>query len=401
MGACVNLLLLSFYYEPDLSAGSFRTAALVRALRARFSDEVRIHVITSMPNRYASHTVSVTPQEESGQLRITRLSLPPHRGGMRAQVQAFTHFFFKSLRVARKEHYDAVFATSSRLFTGFLGAIVARRQKAPLYFDVRDLFVDTLGDIMPRPLMRLMSPFLRTIERFTFKTAARVNVVSEGFLPYCRERFQLEHCDVFTNGIDSLFLTPPETVEKAPWAASGKKIVLYAGNMGEGQGLEKIIPPVAEALAVTHHFVLIGDGGRREALLKVLEDRRVENVSLLPPVERKALVAAYLQADILFLHLNDCQAFLKVLPSKLFEYAAFTKPIAAGVAGYAEAFIAQELPDVKLFKPCDAERAVEAILNMPSSIPSRRAFMARFARDNIMQHLAESLFALSKKEHAT
>lgn len=396
----MNLLLLSFYYDPDLSAGSFRTAALVRALKARYSDNVHIHVITSMPNRYASHTVSVASEEDIDGLRITRLTLPAHRGGMRAQVQAFTHFFFKSLRVARKENYDAVFATSSRLFTGFLGAIVARRQKVPLYFDVRDLFVDTLGDILPRPLMRLMSPFLRTIERFTFKTAARVNVVSEGFLPYCREHFQLEHCDVFTNGIDSLFLTPPETVEKASWATGGKKIILYAGNMGEGQGLEKIIPPMAVALAATHHFVLIGDGGRREALLNALEARDVQNVSLLPPVERKALVAAYLQADILFLHLNDCQAFLKVLPSKLFEYAAFTKPIAAGVAGFAEAFIARELPDVKVFTPCDAEHAVEVIRSMPSSIPPRGAFKARFARESIMQRLAEQLFALSKREHA-
>ena len=43
------------------------------------------------------------------------------------------------------------------------------------------------------------------------------------------------------------------------------------------------------------------------------------------------LLNYYNQANILFLHLNSIKAFEKVLPSKIFEYAASNKPILAGV----------------------------------------------------------------------
>ena len=48
--------------------------------------------------------------------------------------------------------------------------------------------------------------------------------------------------------------------------------------------------------------------------------------------------------DVLFLHLNDYSAFRKVIPSKIFEYAATGKPIVAGVSGYAAEFLRHENP---------------------------------------------------------
>ncbi len=38
-------------------------------------------------------------------------------------------------------------------------------------------------------------------------------------------------------------------------------------------------------------------------------------VTFLPPQCRADLIKEYEQADILFLHLNDCESFRKVLPS--------------------------------------------------------------------------------------
>jgi hypothetical protein len=50
----VRLLVLSCCYSPDLSAGSFRTVALVKALRERAHSGSAIDVVTTAPNRYAS-----------------------------------------------------------------------------------------------------------------------------------------------------------------------------------------------------------------------------------------------------------------------------------------------------------------------------------------------------------
>ncbi len=48
----MRLLVVSFYYSPDLAAGSFRATALVAALRERAPPGTHIDVVTTLPNRY-------------------------------------------------------------------------------------------------------------------------------------------------------------------------------------------------------------------------------------------------------------------------------------------------------------------------------------------------------------
>ena len=47
--------------------------------------------------------------------------------------------------------------------------------------------------------------------------------------------------------------------------------------------------------------------------------------------------------------------FERVLPSKLFEYGAFDKPIIAGVGGYAAEFLKEHLSNTILFSPGDVD----------------------------------------------
>ena len=50
----MRILILSFYFPPDLSAGSFRTKSLTDALIRSTDDELEIEVITTLPNRYSN-----------------------------------------------------------------------------------------------------------------------------------------------------------------------------------------------------------------------------------------------------------------------------------------------------------------------------------------------------------
>src|ERR1035438_1523140 len=56
----LRLLLLSFYFRPDLSAGSFRASALVDSLLAILPAGASIDVITTAPNRYSTFTREAT-----------------------------------------------------------------------------------------------------------------------------------------------------------------------------------------------------------------------------------------------------------------------------------------------------------------------------------------------------
>ena len=59
----MRLLFVTFYFPPDLSAGSFRATALVDALLERGPAEIQIDVLTTVPNRYHTFTHQVSELE--------------------------------------------------------------------------------------------------------------------------------------------------------------------------------------------------------------------------------------------------------------------------------------------------------------------------------------------------
>jgi len=383
----VRLLFLSFYFEPDLCAGSFRATPLARALLDA-DPSLELEVLTTQPNRYGSFVAAAESVQRDGRLLVHRFSLPAHSSGMRDQSRAFLAYARQVLWHARGRSYDAVLATSSRLMTASLASLLARWKGVPLYLDIRDIFVDTIGDVLPASGARwLVGPF-GTLERWTMRRACRINLVSEGFRDYFSARYPQVPLAYFTNGIDDEFIeidAPP-----TPDAADAATEVLYAGNIGEGQGLHLIIPELAERLPA-FRFRIIGDGGRAGALRDEITRRGLANVTLQAPVKRSELVAASLKADILFLHLNDYPAFRKVLPSKLFEYGALGKPVWAGVAGYAAEFVRTQIDNAAVFRPCDADGALRALAELQLRTTPRPAFIERFGRRAITRRLASDV----------
>lgn len=385
----MRILVLSFYYKPDLCAGSFRTTALVEQLQQKVG--VEIDVVTTMPNRYASFDAGAQAEEVDGNVRIRRISMPSHESGMLDQIKAFTTFYQQVQKLIKSENYDLVFATSSRLFTAFLGARVAKTKKVPLYLDIRDIFVDTIKDVLSPKVVLLLKPVLSAIENYTFSSAQHINLVSKGFATYFKSRFPEVNYTWFTNGIDGEFLDLPYAKSEI---GSQEKVtrLVYAGNIGEGQGLHTILPEFANLASEHYQFIVIGDGGRKQQLVDRVS--HIGNMELLPPVNRKKLIEEYLKADILFLHLNDYPAFEKVLPSKIFEYAATGKPILAGVSGYAADFIKSELLNAEVFNPRDHNEAMEALSKLKLEHTDRSAFINKYTRANIMKEMSDTIVEL-------
>lgn len=392
-----RILALSFYYRPDLSAGSFRTTALVESLLEQQSSKVKIDVITTLPNRYSSYNSQAPERESSERLSIRRIKLPPHQSGKLDQARAFVRFAREASKLAKGKRYDLVYATSSRLMTAALGAWIAWRGDSPLYLDIRDIFVDTIKDVLPKKVAFLLKPFFSVIERWSINGAAHVNLVSRGFEPYFKARYPRQSFSYFTNGIDEEFMLQDSATGNESRADNGPIRVLCAGNMGQGQGLHAIIPSVARRLSGRASFKLIGDGGRRPQLVEALAESGVDNVELAAPMSREELVEEYLNADVLFLHLNDYDAFKKVLPSKIFEYAALGKPIWAGVSGYAARFLREEVSNVAVFPPCDTERALMVFEQLDIRDLPREAFVQKYSRKVIMRAMAKDVLGCMQR----
>lgn len=391
-----RVLLLSFYYLPDICPGSFRAAALVDALLQKTGDDSVIDVITTMPNRFNTYKAQADPCERHSRLNIYRIHLPGHKNGMIDQSYAFLSFARAVVSKMKTEEYSFVIATSSRLMTAALGAYVSRMQGIGLYLDIRDIFVDTIKDVLSGHGIFLLKPFLSMLESFTIRSASKVNLVSEGFKPYFLKRYPEQHYSFFTNGVDPEFIEASsdgnDKVDAAVTDGSRDVVtVLYAGNIGEGQGLHSILPELALSLQGEVRFRVIGDGGRKVMLEKRLLEAGCTNVEVLPPIQRDRLLVEYRNADVLFLHLNDYAAFKKVLPSKLFEYAAFGQPVWAGVSGYAARFVSEEIENAAVFHPCDVNGAIASFRRLKLSRRNRVSFIRKYSRASIMNAMAADI----------
>lgn len=346
-----------------------------------------IDVLTTEPNRYETLRGTNCSEDPKLCVHIVRFALPGHRSGFVDQSLAFLVYAWQVIKYARGRRYDVVFATSSRLMTAFLGSVVSRWKRIPLYLDIRDIFVDTMKDILPSLMRNAFVPLFRAIEKVSVRRAERINLVSEGFKTYFLRHYPGKRYSYVPNGIDEEFFEF-DFRKKEPKDAP--LILLYAGNIGEGQGLHCVVPRLAERLNTSYEFWIVGDGGARTKLQEAT--KRLVNVKIMAPVNRTALLSLYRQSDVLFLHLNDHPAFRKVLPSKLFEYAATGKPILAGVAGHAAEFLGR-IPNVAIFPPCNAQAALAALASLRIEDAPRGNFTQMYRRTRLMQALATDLLA--------
>lgn len=386
----MKILFLSFYYPPDLCAGSFRAGELVAAINKYSNKDIFIEVVTTMPNRYVTYRPKNIPDHDDSNTKIHRIELPNHRSGMKDQAIAFLYYAKAVFKVTRHKNYDLIFATSSRLMTATLGAVISKKRKSKLYLDIRDIFTDTIADVVRyKMLIKAFMPILKLLESWTYSSAGVINIVSKGFRKDITNISAESSITTFTNGIDKEFLG----YDFSQKIIRQKSLITYAGNFGESQGLHYIIPAVAFAIKDFAEIRLIGDGGKKSELIKSIKDFKVNNVELCDPIGRDSLLIEYSNTDILFLCLNNKDAFLKVLPSKLFEYAATGKPILAGVSGYAAEFIHGNIKGCEIFPPGDVDKMIEKIkiLIKGPTFYEREAFKKRFSREKIMLEFAKKI----------
>lgn len=393
----MKILFLSYYFYPDLSAGSFRSKALVDALIANGNEKIHVTVITTFPNRYDSYKEGDDRKIFSKNLDIIRVPVPTHEGKIIGQIKGFILYYCAVIKHVKTKKYNLVFATSSRLMTAFLGARVSKMLNVSLYLDIRDIFPDTIKHLFSTRVGNVVGSIFSYIERWTIKSAKHINLVSRGFEEYFLKIAPNLHFSFYTNGIDDEFIGL-QCDARQKTSELNEKIVLYAGNIGFGQGLHLILPKLAQKTVGRFKFRVVGDGGMLSDLKNKISSLGISNIEIIMPMTRDKLLAEYTGADVLMLHLNKLPAFEKVLPSKIFEYAATDKPILAGVSGYAAKFLRDEVVDgIMLFEPCDIEAAELRLDNQKFTPISRANFIEKYKRTKIMSAMALDVLSFADK----
>jgi len=293
------------------------------------------------------------------------------------------------MKFTNNRKYDLVFCTSSRYMTAFLGSRVSKKINSPLYTDIRDIFLDALPDFYPKFLVIFIKPIIKFFEKNIIKQSKKINLISPGFYPYYKKFYPKYYkYDFYTHGVDDIFLKYNFKKQKV-----SKKIkILYAGNIGRGQALHKIVPNLCSVLT-NIEFLIIGSGSALNILKKNLKSKKITNVKIINPVPRIELLEYYKNTDLLFLHTDKKKSTHKVIPSKIFEYGSTTKPILAGVNGEIKNFINLNINNSFVFDPCDYITAKSIILNNVFIEQIRSEFMSKYSRVSICEKMIASILS--------
>lgn len=378
----MRILILSFYFEPDIGPGAFRNSAFVSALANILSPLDEIDVITTKPSRYSNYSSYSTPTFSMRNVNIYRIALPTHKNGIFDQTLAYRFYAKSVINIAQQRSYDMIYASSSRLMTAYLGAVISQFKNIPLYLDLRDIFTNTITDLHSRSPVRVFMPMFRAMESFSVKKAEWVNLISPYFADHYSTIDSSKRFRFFTNGID-------ECYKNIIWHKHKFKEILYAGNIGRGQDLDRIIPKIAMKLPEPWRIRIIGDGSARSQLIKAVVG--LKNVKYEPPVPRFELVKYYSRASILFLHLSDYPAFKDVIPSKLFEYAATGFPIIAGVDGNLANFIKYNIDNACIFPPYNESEFIAAFERLEIKRNPRSEFIDKYNNSKILSKMSEDI----------
>lgn len=245
---------------------------------------------------------------------------------------------------------------------------------------------------------------LTTLERWLMRRFHRVSTISVRMLErLVTKAVSKERCVLFPNWVDTGAIYPlgrPSVFREELGIDSHDVVVLYAGNMGEKQGLEIVID-AARLLGQQGglRFVMCGNGAAYERLRTL--GVGLQNLHWLPlqPVDR--LNELLNLADIHLLPQRADAADL-VMPSKLTGILASGRPVVATARPGTEVWSVVEGRGVSV-PPGNASAFAEAIRALAVDVPRRASLGAagrRYAEEILAQDVVLRRFEKDLLEFA-
>jgi colanic acid biosynthesis glycosyl transferase WcaI len=366
----VNLLVLTPHFAPDVAPTGTLFTRIVEELAVRGH---RIEVVTTLP-WYREHQIEPgfggrwRRYEDAPWGRIIRVHPFPVSDKRNIPRRALSYAGSSALAAvagARGSEVDAVIAVSPPLTHGLSGWLIARARRAPLVFNVQDVFPDVaveLGALKNRYLIGAT----RRAERLCYAISDAITVLSHDLkdnlvakgVPPTKLHVIPNFVDV--QGIRPL---PKENSYRTEFGLQDKRVVMYAGNVGLSQSLD-IVLDAAAALAYDDDlaFVINGQGAQRGSL--EARARGMTNVHFIDMQPQGRLNEVLAAAD---LHLVPLKRGLGAasVPSKVYSILAAARPFVASVdAGTEIARLAGSSGAGIAVPPEDAEALTKAIRSL-------------------------------------
>lgn len=279
-------------------------------------------------------------EERRDGVRVWRAPLyvpPPRRAGAVGRILLESSFAATALRwwapLFAEARHDVVIAVTPPLQMALYPWLHRLHNGVPFVVHVQDLQVDAAAGLGFFGEGSPLIAGLRRAERALFAAASRVTTISERMrgriadkgIPEERIGIVRNWCD-----LERVRPAPRDNALRRRLVGEGDRVlVLYAGSMGEKQGLDDVLAAAERTRSERRlRFVLCGDGVARERLAAQAQARRLDNVTFVEPVAEEELSHLLAAGDIHLVVQKRAVADL-VMPSKLGNILAAGRPVLA------------------------------------------------------------------------
>lgn len=395
----MKILFLTDNFYPEVNAPASRTYEHAREW-VKAGHEVT--VITCVPNFpkgkvFDGYKNKLWQKEVIDGIEVIRVwsYIAANKGFVRRTLD-FISFSVTSFLAGLFVKADVIVATSPQFFTALSGRTLSFWKRVPWIMEVRDLWpesIKTVGAMKDNLFIR----YFEWEEMRCYRSAKTIVVVTDSFKRTLTARgIDEAKIKVVKNGVDKEMFKPVPKDEAliGELGLEGKKIIGYIGTHGMAHKLDFILDCARNMQGRNDfHFLFIGAGAEREALLAKKEREGITNVTMLDSVPKDQVVRYISILDLSLINLRKSELFKTVIPSKMFENAGMQIPIIMGVQGEAQEML-EEYGAGLCFEPENEEdfnAKLQQLLSDPDLYERCRTGGAEMSRDYDRKALADKM----------
>jgi glycosyltransferase involved in cell wall biosynthesis len=329
----MRILIISQYFKPDITAAAFRISDLVDYLKDHGHN---VLLITGYPHKSVVQNYNYSTERD-----IVRIKIPDVK--KKGFISYFKHYFSFMLQSTwqayknKKWQYDIIFVSSPPLFVGYGGIWLQRLINKPLVVEIRDIWPDSAVAAGQLKENTIIYRFARYIEKLIYKKARAIAAVSQPMANYVSD-YRKDEITVCYNGVNLEKILDRKNHNEHRNKEDKNFTIAYTGNIGLCQAVEILIDAgilIKRENIENIRIRIIGGGMQNSNLQNKALKYHLENVIKFEGPYPKDYLDKIIdeEVDILFLNLEDHPALHKTIPSKLFDYLLFEKPVIYGIYG--------------------------------------------------------------------
>lgn len=270
---------------------------------------------------------------------VIQIKLPySNKDGILKRANTFVKYALKGIKIAWKEKYDLIFATSTPLTVCIPGIIMKFFKKKKFVFEVRDLWPElpkALG--MKNPILLLG---MRILEYLGYHCADACIGLSPGICDGIKQKSQSgKRIALIPNGCDvDIFKPQKQKRQLLEGIDPNSRIAIFAGTHGVANGLDSVLD-AANVLKERHRedilLVFVGEGKTKPHLIKRAREEGLDNCRFYNSMPKNYLAEIVGNADVGLQVLANIPAFYYgTSPNKFFDYISSGIPVLNNYPGW-------------------------------------------------------------------